>query len=97
MTPDEALAALGRCRQRIDDLDVGILELLNQRTVVVQEIGRIKQTMTMPIYEPKREEMVFANVIGNNHGPLPNDAVKRLFERVIDEMRTVQKAQMERK
>jgi chorismate mutase len=97
VTPDEALEALGHCRQRIDDLDVGILDLLNQRTVVVQEIGRIKQTMTMPIYEPKREEMVFANVMGNNQGPLPNDAVKRLFERIIDEMRTVQKAQMERK
>ena len=45
----------------------------------------------MGIYEPKREDQVFANVIGHNAGPLPNDAVKRIFERIIDEMRTVQK------
>lgn len=97
MTPDEAQDALAQLRDRIDQVDLGILELLNQRTVVVQQIGRIKQTMAMPIYEPKREDAVFANVMTNNHGPLPNDSVKRLFERIIDEMRTVQKVQMERK
>ena len=97
MTPDEAQDALAKLRDTIDEVDLGILELLNQRTVVVQQIGRIKQTMAMPIYEPKREDAVFANVMTNNHGPLPNDSVKRLFERIIDEMRTVQKVQMEHK
>jgi chorismate mutase-like protein len=97
VTPDEALAELELHRQRIDELDLGILKLLNQRTLVVQEIGRVKQCVSLPIYEPRREEQVFANVLGNNPGPLPNDAVKRLFERIIDEMRTVQKRQMERK
>jgi len=45
----------------------------------------------MGIYEPKREDQVFANVTGRNPGPLPNDAVIRIFERIIDEMRNVQK------
>jgi chorismate mutase len=58
---------------------------------VVEEIGRIKQELRMPIYEPKREDQVFANVLSHNCGPLPHDAVKRIFERIIDEMRTVQK------
>ena len=97
MTQDEAQIVLEQHRQRIDELDLGILKLLNERTVVVQQIGRVKQGVALPIYEPKREEQVFANVLGNNPGPLPNDAVKRLFERIIDEMRTVQKVQMERK
>lgn len=97
MTNDEALAELELHRQRIDELDLGILRLLNERTQVVQQIGRVKQCVSLPIYEPKREEQVFANVVGNNPGPLSNDAVKRLFERIIDEMRTVQKRQMERK
>lgn len=96
MTEEEALSTLAACREKIDSLDLGILELLNQRTLVVQEIGRVKQSMRLPIYEPKREDAVFANVIDNNHGPLPNDAVKRLFERIIDEMRTVQKVQMQK-
>jgi chorismate mutase len=82
---------LARCRELIDQVDLRLLELLNQRTSAVEEIGRIKQELRMPIYEPKREDQVFANVLGHNHGPLPPDAVKRIFERIIDEMRTVQK------
>lgn len=83
-------ADLSRCRERIDKLDVQLLELLNQRTTVVEEIGRIKQELQMGIYEPKREDQVFANVLNHNQGPLPPDAVRRIFERIIDEMRTLQ-------
>lgn len=82
---------LGRCRERIDEIDRQILKLLNQRTTIVEEIGRIKQALRMAVYEPKREDQVFENVIGHNSGPLGSDAVRRIFERVIDEMRTVQK------
>jgi chorismate mutase len=82
---------LKRCRVEIDALDLRLLELLNQRTRIVEEIGNVKQALHMGIYEPKREDQVFANVIQHNGGPLPNDAVKRIFERIIDEMRTVQK------
>lgn len=85
---------LERCRILIDDIDVQLLELLNRRTTVVEEIGRIKQELRLPIYEPKREDQVFENVTANNHGPLPDGAVKRVFERIIDEMRTVQKTKM---
>ena len=82
---------LGRCRERIDQIDRQILELLNHRTTIVEEIGRIKQALQMAVYEPKREDQVFANVVAHNRGPLSSDAVRRVFERIIDEMRTVQK------
>jgi chorismate mutase len=85
---------LDRCRQVIDEIDLKLLRLLNERTDVVEEIGRIKQELKLAIYEPKREEQVFANVTGHNGGPLSDDAVKRIFERIIDEMRTVQKDKM---
>jgi chorismate mutase len=49
----------------------------------------------MPVYEPKREDEVYRNVMENNHGPLPPDAIKRIFERVVDEMRTLQKMRMQ--
>lgn len=89
-----SLEDLSRCRERIDQIDLHLLRLLNERTAVAEEIGRIKQELTLAIYEPKREEQVFANVLSNNSGPLPGDAVKRIFERIIDEMRTVQKIKM---
>lgn len=89
-------AELARCRARIDDVDLQILALLNQRTSIAQEIGQIKQAASLPVYEPKREDLVYQNVTGNNHGPLPNDAVRRVFERIIDEMRKVQRDRMEK-
>jgi chorismate mutase-like protein len=93
MTPPKP-EDLVHCRVKIDALDIEILELLNRRTQIVEEIGRIKESLALGIYEPKREEAVFANVLSHNQGPLPPEAVKRIFERIIDEMRTVQKLNM---
>jgi chorismate mutase-like protein len=91
MTNEEALEALAKYRDEIDALDLQLLELLNRRTKVVEEIGEVKQAVNLPVYEPKREEDVFRNVIENNTGPLTTDALKRIFERIIDEMRSLQK------
>jgi chorismate mutase len=91
MTREEALLALAEFRKTIDALDLQLLDLLNQRTRVVEEIGRAKESAGMAIYEPKREEDVFRNVTEHNHGPLSADAVKSIFERIIDEMRTLQR------
>lgn len=95
MKREAALEALGKCREQIDELDVRILQLLNQRAGIVGQIGHIKQSAEMPIYEPKREDQVFENVTAHNAGPLSPDAVKRVFERIIDEMRKVQRDRME--
>jgi chorismate mutase len=97
MTREEALRALAESRKNIDELDVKLLELLNQRTRVVEAIGQAKESLGMPIYEPRREEDVFRNVTGHNHGPLTADAVKSIFERIIDEMRTLQKMRRQQK
>ena len=94
MSRDQDLENLDECRRRIDVLDRKILDLLNERTAIVEEIGRIKRRLAMPVYEPKREDEVYENVTGHNIGPLPADAVHRVFERIIDEMRTVQKMRM---
>ena len=88
------LEDLARCRELIDEVDRRLLDLLNERTAVVEEIGRIKQVLHLAIYEPKREDQVFRNVLTHNRGPLPPAAVQRIFERVIDEMRNVQKLKM---
>jgi len=90
----EAAHPLAPHRRRIDELDVEILKLLNARTKVVEEIGRIKRELAMPVYEPKREDSVMANVLSNNDGPLDDAAVRRIFERIIDEMRSLQKMRL---
>jgi chorismate mutase len=95
MNKDEARARLEEYRVLIDQVDQRIVALLNERTGVVEEIGRVKRSTDLPIYEPKREEQVFANVTGCNRGPLSQEALRRIFERIIDEMRKIQRVRME--
>jgi chorismate mutase len=85
---------LSRCRVIIDDLDRRIIALLNERTAVVEQIGRIKEELHLGIYEPKREDQVLENVLAHSSGPLPPDSIKRIFERIMDEMRTLQKMKL---
>jgi chorismate mutase len=92
---DCSFNTLSECREAIDKIDLHLLQLLNERTTIVERIGQIKQTLQMAVYEPKREDQVFSNVVSHNTGPLPPEAVKRIFERVIDEMRTIQKLKIQ--
>ena len=96
LSREAALKVLAEYRDKIDVVDRRLLLLLNERTRIVEEIGKAKRAANMPIYEPKREDEVFQNVTEHNEGPLGPDAIKRIFERIIDEMRTVQRLRMER-
>jgi len=97
MTQEEALKLLADSRAKIDEIDLQILKLLNERTSAVEHIGRAKVAAGLPVYEPKREDDVYRNLMENNHGPLPPDAVRRIFERVMDEMRSLQRMRREQK
>ena len=94
MTTEEARAKLDELRVLIDDVDRRIVDLLNERTRVVENIGQVKRHADLPVYEPKREEQVFANITRHNQGPITAEAVKGIFERIIDEMRKIQRVRM---
>ena len=81
-------------RKKIDELDGRLVELLSERARAAQEIGRLKRDTNMPIYEPDREGIVFANVQKMNQGPLPGRDLVRIFERIIDVMRNIQKEEI---
>lgn len=81
---------LDECRVRIDAIDVRLIELLNERTKIVERIGAIKRSLALPVYEPRREDQVLDNVLEHSSGPLPADAIRRIFERIMDEMRNLQ-------
>jgi chorismate mutase len=83
-------------RTKIDDLDRRLVELLNERARAALEIGRLKRNTSMPIYEPDRERVVLENVQSVNPGPLPGRDLVRIFERVIDVMRNIQKEEIGR-
>jgi chorismate mutase len=81
-------------RRRMDEIDKKLVELLNERSQCALEIGRIKQETGMPIYQPARENEVLSNAAHNNKGPLTDAAIRRLFERIIDEARSAERLAM---
>lgn len=89
--PENELAA---CRERIDEVDRRLVALFNERTAIVEQIGQLKKGAQLPVYEPRREESVYANVAAANGGPLSTDALQRIFERIMDEMRKIQRERM---
>ncbi|HKW01287.1 MAG TPA: chorismate mutase [Vicinamibacterales bacterium] len=84
----ERIAAL---RAKIDEIDAQLVALLNARAACALEIGEIKEQIHEPIYQPAREAAVLANVRAANRGPLKDDAMTRLFERIIDEARRLER------
>jgi chorismate mutase len=78
-------------RHRIDLLDEHIVRLLNARSACALEIGRLKRQLGMEIYQPAREVEVLTHVASVNTGPLDTPALRRLFERIIDEARRLER------
>ncbi|HEX5000758.1 MAG TPA: chorismate mutase [Terriglobia bacterium] len=77
-------------RQRIDEIDRKLLVLFNERTHCAIEIGKIKQAMQIGVVDPARERDIIRKVLEENSGPLDGEAVRRLFERLIEECRRVE-------
>jgi chorismate mutase len=96
MAPELSLEAL---RDEIDKLDEVIVRLLDRRARCAYAVGRLKRDQGMGIYEPTREASVMAHVKAVNaslEGPLTDEAIVRLYERIMDEARRIQRLDGER-
>jgi chorismate mutase-like protein len=78
-------------RQRIDEIDRTVVALLNERAELAVRIGREKKNTGAPLYDPAREEEIMRHVTSLATGPLPPAAMRRVFERIIDETRAVER------
>jgi chorismate mutase-like protein len=86
------VATLDDLRDDIDRVDEVLVRLLNERARVACEIGRLKKAQGIELYQPEREKQVLAHVRGvATEGPLGPEAIARLFERIIDEARTLER------
>lgn len=70
-------------RSKIDSIDDQILDLLNQRAVVVLDVGRLKSGSNMEFHVPGRERQIYERLLSSNPGPFPNDALRSIFREVI--------------
>jgi chorismate mutase-like protein len=86
------MRTLDDLREDIDRVDEVLVRLLNERARVACEIGRLKKEGGIEVYQPEREKQVLAHVRGiAAEGPLGSDAIARLFERIIDEARRLER------
>ncbi len=81
-------------RRSIDEIDRKLVQLLNERSRCALEIGKLKNAANLPLYQPDREKEVLENAERSNAGPLSNSAIRRLFERIIDEARSAERQAM---
>jgi chorismate mutase len=81
-------------RKKIDEVDRKLVALLSERARAAIAIGKLKRDTSMPIYEPDRERTVFENVRQSNRGPLAGTDLVRIYERIIDVMRNIQKEEI---
>jgi chorismate mutase len=91
LEPDAGDSVLDGWRHRIDTIDEQLMRLLNSRSACAVEIGRIKRAQGLPIYSPEREAWILERVMRENPGPLEPTAVRRVFERIIDEARRLER------
>lgn len=79
-------------RKKIDEIDIQLVRLLNERARCAEKIGSIKMKLGAEVYSPEREKQVMDNVTRHNQGPLSNAALCRLFERIVDESRILERS-----
>jgi chorismate mutase len=85
---------LEELRDRIDVLDRELVELLSERARAALLIGHLKAATSLPVYEPAREKVIYANVRAANKGPLPDIELTHIYERIIDVMRALQRNEL---
>jgi chorismate mutase-like protein len=86
------MSNLDDLRKNIDRVDEVLVRLLNERARCACEIGRLKKELGVEVYQPDREKQVLDHVRGvAAEGPLGPDAIARLFERIIDEARRLER------
>ncbi len=78
-------------REKIDEIDAKLVALLNQRAECALRIADVKRRLGLPTYLPDREAEVLESVEGANGGPLDRAAIRRLFRRIIDECRSLER------
>lgn len=77
-------------RIEINQIDLDLLKLLNRRAELAYEIGQQKIKNGLPVYVPEREQSVFSRLVEKNTGPIDDEGIKNIFERIMEVCRQIQ-------
>jgi chorismate mutase/prephenate dehydratase len=78
-------------REQIDQIDAQILDLLNARARVAQQVGHVKAETSAPIFRPEREAQVLRQVAERNPGPLASGDLQTIFREIMSACRSLEK------
>lgn len=82
---------LKELRKRIDALDDEILKLLNQRTEIVLQVGRLKSEAKMSYHDPQREKEIIDRLTGMNKGPFPRETLRIIYKEILSACLSLEK------
>lgn len=82
---------INELRAEIDEIDEKLVAKLNERASVVLAIRELKSRVQIPLYDPRREEEIFDNISRANQGPLFDDAVREIYEKILHAMKDLEK------
>ncbi|TCN24404.1 bifunctional 3-deoxy-7-phosphoheptulonate synthase/chorismate mutase [Mesobacillus foraminis] len=74
---------LDQLRKRVDELNLELLSLINERALLVQEIGRAKETQGVYRYDPVRERHMLDLIKENNNGPFESSTIEHIFKQIF--------------
>lgn len=81
------LAEIQKHREQIDAIDCELVALLNKRAGHSLVIRGLKPGANMGLYDPKREEEIFAKIDGYNNGPLYNENLREIYATILKVMK----------
>jgi len=96
LSVEERNEILDKLRNEVDVIDRQLVHLFSKRTLHSVLIGRIKRSMGLPTYAPQREKDVAAKISSYVEEPLSKEAVLRIYERILDESRAIQREEATR-
>ena len=84
-------------RKKVDEIDKDILRLLEKRAFHSREIGNVKSSLDLPLYSSAREKEIFENLLKSLASSLPKKSLIRIYERILDESRAIQREEIAKK
>jgi 3-deoxy-7-phosphoheptulonate synthase / chorismate mutase len=74
---------LDQLRGRVDELNLELLKLINERAQLVQEIGRVKEAQGVYRYDPVRERDMLDLIKQHNDGPFDKSTIEHIFKEIF--------------
>ncbi len=96
LSAEERLQIMEELRKEIDKIDEKLVKLLSRRSLHAILIGRVKRTLNLPTYNPEREKQIANRISKFLESPLSKEGLARIYERIIDEARVIQKDELEK-